>query len=1046
MGVPGRFMSACAVHADGGPDGGEAAQGRLECPGQLSDSRAAQLPVRDRSAPDKSAPDKSAPDKSAPDKSAPDKSAPDKSAMNRPAPDKEDARPSDLRAAGPRLSGAQPDGAQKGAQEGAGGFSGMALDPGSLDAQLRRACADIAVSGSDPRQAEAARDALRERLSREYRRINEGIRQRFLANRDGISCARDRSRLVGILICIMADFAVTHARPPGRRNARDPLAIVAVGGFGRATLAPGSDIDLLFLHAGRQNQWTGHIISFVLYLLWDLGLKVGHAARGIADTIARSREDVTIRTALWDSRCLWGSRRLFDVMMTRFDRQVVAGSGAQFIAAKLRERDVRHKKYGLSRYLLEPNLKNSKGGLRDLDTLFWISKYLYRVRMRDDLVSKGDLSAAELALFDKCEAFLWSVRCAMHFEAGRAEDRLTFELQRAIAGQFGYRARAGQQAVERFMKHYFLVAKNVGDLTRIFAAALEARHARTGSELSRFIGHLTGRHRRMRRIDRRGDFIVGNERLTIAGPEVFRRDPANLIRLFHIASRDGLSLHPEAVKWVHRALPMIDAQLQQNPTANRLFLEILTSRNDPERRLRQMNETGVLGRFIPPFGRIVAMMQFSLYHHYTVDEHLIRSVGVLREIERGAAGEDHPLATDLIKTVQGRRALYVAQFLHDVAKGRGEDHSLAGAREVRALGSRFGLRPAETEMAAWLVENHLQMSTIAQTRDLSDARLIRDFAERVQSHERLKLLLILTVADIRAVGPGVFNGWKGQLLRTLYFEVEPLLTGGRGSQPPGERAAAARAQLAGDLLQWPPGDREGYLAQYDSAYWLRTPAPRQRAHAALVRRAQATGQDFASALEDHVFEGVLEITIFTRDRPHFLMAIARACAQLGAHIVDAQTATRADGFALDTICVRRIGSDTREECRRGRKIVAMTAQILENGHADGLPVMAESLAEKRRASFDVASDAVINNALSGEYTVVEVTARDRAGLLYDLTRTLAQLNLLVASAHIATYGERAVDCFYVTDLQGRKISNVTRQAHVCQALAKVAAGEGGTPL
>ncbi|MDG2571056.1 HD domain-containing protein, partial [Vibrio parahaemolyticus] len=393
----------------------------------------------------------------------------------------------------------------------------------------------------------------------------------------------------------------------------------------------------------------------------------------------------------------------------------------------------------------------------DLNTLFWIAKYVYRVKEPKELVKAGLFTQAEFNLFSRCEEFLWRVRCHMHFATGRAEERLTFDLQRTIAERIGFAPRGGLSAVERFMKAYFLIAKDVGVLTAIVCAELEARQTKRRPMLDRMFGRF--RRRSGGALVGEG-FIIDNNRLNVENEEAFERDPVNLIRLFWLADRRNLAIHPDATRLATRSLKLIGHNLRTDPEANKLFLEIITSKNAPEVVLRRMNEAGVLGRFIPDFGRIVAMMQFNMYHHYTVDEHLIRSVGVLTEIEAGQLGSEHPLANQIFSSIRNRRALYVAVFLHDIAKGRPEDHSEAGAVIARKLGPRFGLTEAETETVAWLVEHHLLMSNTAQSRDLSDPATIKSFAEVVQTMERLKLLLVLTIADIKAVGPGTWTGWK----------------------------------------------------------------------------------------------------------------------------------------------------------------------------------------------------------------------------------------------------------------------------------------------
>ena len=430
----------------------------------------------------------------------------------------------------------------------------------------------------------------------------------------GTLCAKRLSFLMDTLIEALFEFATTKAYPMVNPSKAENMAIVAVGGYGRGGLAPGSDIDLLFLLPYKQTPWGEQVVEYMLYMLWDMGLKVGHSTRNIDECIRLSREDMTIRTALLDARFLTGNRELFKTLVTRFDEEIVKDTGPEFIQAKLAERDQRHRKAGETRYLVEPNVKEGKGGQRDLHTLFWITKYFYRVKTKEELVKLGVLSRAELKLFNKAEDFLWAVRCHMHFATLKAEERLSFDIQPEIAQRLGYTAHPGQNYVERFMKHYFLVAKDVGDLTRIISAALEEQQAKHVPGFNRIFLTFS---RRKRKLSADGDFVSENHRINIARPEVFKEDPVNIIRLFHLADKHGLEFHPEAMQSLTRSLKLINSDLRENPEANKLFLEILTSPRNPELILRRMNESGVLGKFIPDFGKIVAMMQFNICLLYT---------------------------------------------------------------------------------------------------------------------------------------------------------------------------------------------------------------------------------------------------------------------------------------------------------------------------------------------------------------------------------------------------------------------------------------------
>ncbi|MBX3508650.1 [protein-PII] uridylyltransferase [Parvibaculum sp.] len=846
----------------------------------------------------------------------------------------------------------------------------------------------------------------------------------------GRACAESLCYLQDVVIRELYTFATSHVFPAPNPSEAERLAIAAVGGYGRGTLAPGSDIDLLFLLPYKQTPWGESVVEYMLYALWDLGLKVGHSTRSIADCIRLSREDFTIRTALLEARFIYGDRPLFDELQHRFDEEVVKGTANEFVEAKLAERDVRHQRAGESRYLVEPNVKEGKGGLRDLNTLFWIAKYVYRVKQTSDLVKVGVFTREEYQTFRKAENFLWAVRCELHFLTGRAEERITFDIQTEMAKRLGYQEHRGLKAVERFMKHYFLVAKDVGDLTRIFCAVLEEQEKKKKPSIGRFMQAI-----RRKKVIR--GFAVETNRLTVTNDKFFEKDPVNIIRLFHVAEVHGLDIHPDVLKLVTRSLGLVDASLRKNEEANRLFLEILASKKTPEATLRLMNEAGVLGRFVQDFGRIVALMQFNMYHHYTADEHLLRAIGILSEVEKGKEREEYPLAHELIGKLKSRNALYMAVFLHDIAKGRDEDHSDAGAAIARKLCPRLGMSEGETETVAWLVQNHLVMSDVAQRRDIADPRTVKDFADLVQSPERLRMLYVLTVVDIKAVGPGVWNGWKGQLLRQLYFETEAMLQGGESTLNRKGRVAEAKEALAARLSDWSKAALDRYLKRHGDAYWLSTDTDMQERHARFIEKAK--DEALAISAEPAPMRDVTEITLYTQDHPGLFARFAGACAVLGMNIVDAKIFTTRDGMALDMLWVQDAdGTAVREE-RRILRLEDMIRKVLAGEVLPPDAIESRQRRERRADAFTVAPQVFIDNEASDAFTVIEVNGLDRPGLVHALARALFHLGLTIGSAHITTYGERAVDVFYVKDVIGHKVTNANKkkavERHLLEALA-----------
>jgi [protein-PII] uridylyltransferase len=894
-----------------------------------------------------------------------------------------------------------------------------------LEEALARLVEDLPV-GEIPRPAVLG--LLRDALAAGRREI----RRRFddpggKTVNDGPAVLAATSFLMDQLIRVLFDFAERHAYPAANPSAAERLGVVATGGFGRGELAPLSDLDLLFLRPYKQTPRGEQIVEFMLYLLWDMGLKVGHATRTVDESIRYAERDQTIRTALLEQRYIWGDRALFDELSETYAQKFLTGDGRDFVEAKLVERNQRHQRMGDSRYVVEPNVKEGKGGLRDLHLLFWIARYLYRVAKPAQLVAKGVLTTGEARHFERAERFLSTVRCHIHYLTNRADDRLSFDLQREIASRLGYQGRSGSRGVERFMKHYYLHAKIVGDLTRIFVAALEDSHRRK-PKLAALWQSL-----RPRQLD---GFRLDGERLSAPSPDTFEKDPAAILRLFHVAQENGFDIHPATLRQITHDIRLVD-RLRANPEANRLFMAMLTSRHDPETTLRRLNEAGVFGRFVPDFGRVVAQTQHDMYHTYTVDEHTIRAIGILANIENGGFKEDHPLSAEVVHKILSRPVLYLAVLLHDIAKGRGGDHSVLGAEVAMQLGPRLGLTPAETETVAWLVRHHLAMSGTAFQRDLMDPKTIEDFAALVQSPERLRLLLVLTVCDIRAVGPNVWNGWKAALLRQLYHAAEQLLSGGTLVGGRAERIKAIQGEVAKRLSGWSDAEKDEHFARGYAPYWLSFSPDTLARQAGLVRRAERDRQPLAIEHRVDTSRSVTEVTIYTLDTHGLFARLAGAMAISGANIVDAKIFTLVNGMALDTFWIQDFEGKPFDGPQRLARLSARVELALSNR----LDVQREL--DTQRASwprrdrvFTVEPRVLIDNNASDTFTVIEVNGRDRPGFLHVVTRALTRCSLQISTAHITTYGERAVDVFYVKDLFGLKVLNPDKLRQIADTVER----------
>lgn len=903
------------------------------------------------------------------------------------------------------------------------------IDRAQLEAEIEAAC-------EAAEDASARRTVVLEHLKGAIE-VGQGlVQKRFEANEiDGNGAKSDLSFLFDQIIRVAHDSAA-RAYPVSNPTAADRLAVVAVGGYGRGELAPYSDIDLLFLFPWKQTAHGEQIVEYMLYMLWDLGLKVGHSTRSIDDCMRLAKRDLTIRTALLEARFLWGEQSLFLEMRKTFSEQVISGAAMEFVTGKLAERDARHEKMGDSRYYVEPNIKDGKGGLRDLQTLYWIAKFAYEVDSVADLVHREVLTKAEARNFSKDQNFLWSVRFHLHYISDRAEERLTFDVQTQIAERMGYADRAGASGVERFMKHYYIVAKDVGDLTRIFCAAIEAEN------MSKPIIRLP----RLRRSRDLMGFQMDRDRLSVADENQFSDDPVALIRLFYVAHNEGLDIHPHALRLVTQNLKRIDKTMREDPEANRMFVEMATSIDAPEEALTRMNEAGVFGKFLRDFGRVVGQTQHDMYHVYTVDEHTIQAIGLLAKIERGEFKKEHPVSSEVIHKITSRRALYLSVLFHDIAKGRGGDHSVLGARIAKRVCPRLGLDPEESETVEWLVQEHLLMSDVAQKRDLNDPKTINDFVEIVQSPERLRLLLCLTVVDMRATGPNVWNNWKAQLLRELYHGARDVMSGGQLTDARADRVASAKARLEEALADWSEDDIAKHMDRGYAGYWLTFDAETLAHHARMMREAEHEKLPLSIRTRVRMDIDVTELTIYTQDHPGLFSRVAGAIAAVDANIVDAKAFTTPQGMALETFWLQNNDAAALSATGVLAKLTVQIERALAGQMKRSEPQAQRTFVPDRIKVFKVPPRVIVDNQASAAHTVIEINGRDRPGFLYLVTGALFSLSLQISSGKITTFGERAVDVFYVKDGFGMKITHEGRLATIRKTLLEAIREDDSTAV
>ncbi len=849
------------------------------------------------------------------------------------------------------------------------------------------------------------------------------IRARFENGGRAAEAVFKRCHVLDELVLGLWDWATHQRYPLSNPTPAERLAVIAVGGYGRGELAPHSDVDLLFLHPYKPTPRIEQIVETLLYTLWDLKLKVGHAIRSVDDALRTARGDLTVMTADLETRLLVGDADLFDGFKLRLRQEVLAGRGPTYLEEKLRERQERHERAGDSRYILEPNVKDGEGGLRDLHLIFWLARFFHDVEQIDDLVAVGMLDRRELRSYRAAQRFLWLVRCHLHYLTGRAEERLTFDLQTEVAQRMGYRARDRLDSVERFMKRFYLVAKDVAALTNTVTATLAEEHRKR----PRFGLKLLGLGR-----EHTNGFVIDDGHIGLAEPDHLRGGPVQILKLFALADSRDLVIRAHALRAAQREVRAINAEARENPDAKRLLVQLITEAKRPARALGGLNEIGALGRFVPEFGRIVAVMQHNLYHDFTVDEHTIRVIGQLDAIAGGKHPEELPVSTEAAKHIASRAELYFAAFFHDVGKGRKGNHANVGEQVAIRVLERWEQPPELVETVAWLVRHHLLMTQTAFSRDLEDPKTILDFVQIVQSPERLRLLLLLTVADIRGVSANAWNGWKAQLLRTLYRAAETAMHVGDIAQTRRRLVAEAKQTLRENLTSEPPlgwngAQIERYLARHDPRYWLGFEPGDQVRHAHLIATVERDGRMSGLQLTVDHFRARTELILYAPDHPGLFMEVAGALAIAGASIVDAHIFTTNDSMALDSFGLQDLATGAAvDEPRRLERIRHTVEEAIA-----GRIHLVRKLASKRRPPartdvFRVTPRVLIDNGASRTHTVVELNGRDRPGLLFDVTRALKDLGLVVSSAHVTTFGERAVDVVYLKDVFGMKITSPSK--------------------
>ena len=782
-------------------------------------------------------------------------------------------------------------------------------------------------------------------------------------------------------------------------------ALVAVGGYGRGELHPGSDIDLLVLTRRALHGSESEKLKDFLAFLWDIGLAVGHSVRTLRECVNEARRDVTVATNLMEGRLLCGSRDLFARMRERTGPGRI-WSSRRFFQAKMLEQRVRHHKFDDTGYNLEPNVKEGPGGLRDIQTIAWVARRHFGAETLGELVGHGFLTAEELGALRDGRRFLWRVRFALHVLTRRAEDRLLFDHQRRLAEMLGFEDDGARLGVERLMKRYYREVMELSRLNEMLLGHFEEAilHAR--------------RRDRIKPLNRR--FQAVNGYLEATRSDVFRRYPFALLEVFLLLQQhpDLEGVRASTIRLIRSNRYRIDDRFRADIRARSLFLEILRQPRGINHELRRMHRYGILGAYLPVFDQVAGQMQYDLFHVYTVDEHSLFVVRNLRMFADPARYHEFPHCADIFARLPKPELIYVAGLFHDIAKGRNGDHSEIGSALVREFCLQHGFGRYDTDLVAWLVQHHLLMSMTAQRRDISDPQVVSGFTAVVGDHVHLDYLYLLTIADIRGTNPGLWNDWKDALLHDLYRSTVRALI--RGLENPIERAELVRETRdeATGLVADAGIDMKRAAALWNNFgddYFLRHSADEIRWHTSNILDAGAADIPLVLARDGR---GGTEIFVYAPDRELLFAASASILERLGLTVLDSRIITGNHGMTLDSYVVESIAASSGSS-HRHEEIRAALRQGLRNPAA--VPRAVSRLAKRQLKHFTIPVEVNFTRDAWNRHTVMEVIAADRPGLLARIGWTLADARVRIRNARIATIGERAEDVFYVTDARNRPL-------------------------
>ena len=862
------------------------------------------------------------------------------------------------------------------------------------------------------------RDQLFKILKKQMDHNKKLIKNKFLATSDGSLNVGLNVILIDSLLKVIFKNSYFHSL--GKKHYQ--FTLIAVGGYGRGELSPHSDLDILFLLPNKlrkdDTKKIENVVELILYILWDLGYTVGHSTRTIDDCIEKSRSDLTISTSLLEKRFVAGNNDIYDLLNNKFKTFINNTKTLDFVESKLKESEARHKRFGESRYVVEPNVKDGKGGLRDLHTLIWILKFAYKVDTISKLINVGALTKEEAVPFAEAQRFLLSVRCHLHYRANREDDRLAMDAQLEIAKSMNFKNTITHKDVERFMKRYFLATKTVGNLTRIFCAAIETE----------FNKPLRMSFLSFKKRENITPFTLEVGRLFSYEREILTENPINIIKLFYISHINNIDIHPKTLRQITSLRKLINLKVRQNVEANKMFLNILTSDKDPTRTLRLMNEANILGQFIPEFQKIVGLMQFDMYHSYTVDEHTIFTISNLHSLRSGKFSDFAPLTSSAILEIKSYKSLFVAMLLHDIAKGKKGDHSENGSLIASKICPRLGLNKEETKMVEWLVLHHLLMSKTAFRYELGDPKVIKNFAKQVRSIDKLKSLLALTVADIRGVGPDVWNDWKGALIKELYIKTYDLLKPPQEISKITEPLKSSKELLIRYLNNKGVNDLDikTYCSKFYNNYWGTFNLSSVINHYEIFTSMKNYSKKLEVYLSNDSKLKATELLVITPDHHGLFSQISGLVASSGYDIVSAKIITRSDGYALDTFFLQNKERKPISDINLRKKLIETITKGLEGNFniEKALNIKWKEIPARFRA-VKAPIRVIIDNKTSDQYTILDIKCKNAPGVLYKITKIITSLGLQINTANVSTYGDRVVDIFYLKNAFGSKVDDNT---------------------